>query len=429
VKTQKNILLLTLSQFFLHLGSSLASFAMLYWGYSQTGKATTFAMIGMFFVLANVITGPFAGIMIDRHGRKTIIMACDTIQLLFSLFSLTLIYLNLLSINFLYILAFSSGVTFGFQNTAIAASVSLLSSKEKYISTNAILRIPASMIAIAAPPLSAIALQHVSFSDIIIMDIFLALIAMYILSKVSIPNPKSGMTKRSNIIKTKNLLIGINYIISERSILFSTISFFLLNFFLMCSHSMIGPLILRLTNNNEILFSIVQSSSLAGALLGSIALLILVNAIKPGKHIFLIWFAIGMTGPLLLGFGDSLSEFIIGAISLSFLIQFIYSIDKSLWQIKVPEYLQGKVFSIKESLNSLSILLAFLISGPFVDQFLPLIYKSNSAFSFHWTELLGYSEKELIRIIYIISGTMIVILSSFFGFMWSRRNEFHSQST
>jgi MFS family permease len=59
------------------LASSMTQFALTIWAYQETGSATSLGIISTAFVVPFLLLSPIAGVMVDRHNRKLMMMVSD----------------------------------------------------------------------------------------------------------------------------------------------------------------------------------------------------------------------------------------------------------------------------------------------------------------------------------------------------------------
>ena len=52
----------------------MSTFALLIWIYERTGRATTVALLGFFWFVPVIALAPLAGVWIDRHDRRRIML-------------------------------------------------------------------------------------------------------------------------------------------------------------------------------------------------------------------------------------------------------------------------------------------------------------------------------------------------------------------
>jgi DHA3 family macrolide efflux protein-like MFS transporter len=60
-------------------GSRLVQFALVWWITETTGLASTLAFASIVAMLPQVLLGPFAGALVDRWNRKTVMMVSDSL--------------------------------------------------------------------------------------------------------------------------------------------------------------------------------------------------------------------------------------------------------------------------------------------------------------------------------------------------------------
>ena len=75
----RTFLLLWITQAFSGLGSSMTSYALVVWSYSQEGSALKTALLMVCSYAPYVIFSIFAGALSDRWDKKKTMLVCDTI--------------------------------------------------------------------------------------------------------------------------------------------------------------------------------------------------------------------------------------------------------------------------------------------------------------------------------------------------------------
>ena len=59
------------------LATNMSVFALTIWVFEKTGSATALGLMQVFFITPLLIITPFAGVMVDRHNRKLMMMVSD----------------------------------------------------------------------------------------------------------------------------------------------------------------------------------------------------------------------------------------------------------------------------------------------------------------------------------------------------------------
>jgi len=87
-------LIFWVSQAFSLLGSSLVQFALVWWLTRTTGSASILAAASAIAILPEIFISPFAGVIIDRVNRKTVMMVADAAIALATLLLAGIFYLG-----------------------------------------------------------------------------------------------------------------------------------------------------------------------------------------------------------------------------------------------------------------------------------------------------------------------------------------------
>ena len=115
-----------------HLGSSMTSFALVLWSYTQTGSALATALLSVSTYAPYVIFSIFAGALSDRWDKRKTMLACDTMAAACTLLTLLLLWRGSLQAWHLYLINALNGLMNTFQQPASEVAVSLLAPKEQY---------------------------------------------------------------------------------------------------------------------------------------------------------------------------------------------------------------------------------------------------------------------------------------------------------
>jgi DHA3 family macrolide efflux protein-like MFS transporter len=74
---KRDFLVIALDQTISLIGSSAVQFALIWWLASETSSALMLSLAGLLAFLPQLVLGPFAGVLIDRLKRKTVIIGAD----------------------------------------------------------------------------------------------------------------------------------------------------------------------------------------------------------------------------------------------------------------------------------------------------------------------------------------------------------------
>src|SRR5688572_16763314 len=136
------------------LGSSMTQFAITIWAYEQTHKATSLALIGVFFMVPLLAMSPIVGVLVDRYDRKLMMLLSDLAAGVVTIAIFILYIRGDLQVWHLYIGSVINGIFSGFQWPAFAAALSVMIPKDQYVRANGMMEIVGPGAGIAAPVLA-----------------------------------------------------------------------------------------------------------------------------------------------------------------------------------------------------------------------------------------------------------------------------------
>ncbi len=197
-----------------------------------TGSSLNFSITILLSILPKIILFPIAGILADKHSRKTTIVLMDVLSFLLLLIIYIIVSKNNLTLFFIYLTTILLSSFNAFFSVNIESCIPNLVSKNKIIKINSINSMINSIVRISGPILSGIAYSLFEIKYIILINSFsfltsaileLFLIIKYSDIKSSIHNSFISNMKFSLLyIKNHKLL----YVIIKYSML---INFFTIN--------------------------------------------------------------------------------------------------------------------------------------------------------------------------------------------------------
>src|SRR5512147_1960070 len=172
------------------LASSMTQFALTIWAYQETGSATALGIINTAFIVPFLLLSPIAGVMVDRHNRKLMMMVSDLTAVTATAGILVLHWLGVLQIWHLYIAAVINGLGNTFQWPAYSAAISTMIPKEHYSRANGMMSLIESGPAVLAPIFAGVLLPIISLTGILAIDVVTFFLAILALTLVIIPQPE-----------------------------------------------------------------------------------------------------------------------------------------------------------------------------------------------------------------------------------------------
>lgn len=349
------------------IASSMTQFALTIWAYQETGSATSLGIISTAFLVPFLLLSPIAGVMVDRHNRKLMMMVSDLTAVLATGGILVLHATGNLQIWHLYIAAAINGLGNTFQWPAYSAAISTMMPKENYSRANGMMSVVESGPAVVAPLLAGLLLPIINLTGILVIDVVTFFIAIFTLILVHIPQPEKtveGQAESGGIFK--EALYGFKYIFARRGLLGLLIFFVILNFVMGLSISLFSPFILERTDQSSEILGIVTSAEAIGAVTGGLLISLWGGFKKRMNGIFIGEAFTGLFLLVVFGLGRSLPVWIVAVVIGGILSIFTYGASQSIWQAKVAPDVQGRVFSARRmiawSVNPITPILAGLLA-------------------------------------------------------------------
>ena len=394
------------------LGTSMTNFGLTIWAYEQTGEATSLALIGFFFVTPMVILSPTAGAIVDRSNRKLMMMVSDLAAGLTTILQLTLLATGNLEIWHLYVTAAVAGTFQTFQWPAFSAAMTLMLPKEQYGRANGLLELANAASGIFAPLLAGALLAVIGLAGIMIIDVVTFSFAIGALLFVFIPQPeRSEAGRKAEANLWQESLYGFRHIIQRPSLLGLQLVFMGGNLFATLGFTLMAPMILARTGNNELIFGSVNSAGAVGGVVGGLAMSAWGGPKRRVLGVFGGWLLFGLLGETLLGLGQSLPIWLVAAFAGAFFGPIINASNQAIWQAKVEPDVQGRVFGVRRMIAWAISPLARLMAGPLADQvFEPAMQEGGSmADTFGW--LVGTGDGAGMSLILVLCGLAVALVA------------------
>lgn len=364
----------------------MVQFALVWWLTMASGSASVLAFASIMAVLPQVLLGPFAGTLVDRWNRRTILMISD------GLIALAIVVLALLfaqgavQIWHIYVLMAIRSLGGAFQWPAMQASTTLMVPEKHLSRISGINQSLQGLANIVAPPLGALLLELMPIQNILAIDVSTAILAIGPLFFMSIPQPhREEAEGRPSVLA--DLREGFRFVWGWKGLMAIVGMALVINLLTSPAFSLLPLLVTHHFNGGAIELAWLQSANGVGMILGGI-LLGVWGGFK--SRIKTAMFALGITGACLLVFGFTPGSAFFLAVGLIFVFGAMNSIANAsffaLLQSTVPADIQGRVFTLMMSLTMSMTPVGLALAGPVAD-------------------LMG------IRIWYVVAGAVMTLMS------------------
>ena len=394
------------------LGSGMTWFALTIWAWEITGQATALALVGFFAFGPTVLLSPVAGALVDRWNRKLVMMLSDLAAGLSTVVVLILYASGNLQIWHLYVAGAFAGAFQAFQFPAYSAAVTMMLPKEQYARASGMLSLAGSASGVLAPIMAGVLLGPIGITGIMVIDVITFIVAIGTLLIVQVPQPvatEAGKEGRGSLLQES--AYGFRYIYARKGLFSLLLIFLAANLIFSISFTILSPMILARTANNEVALGTVRSVMGLGGVAGGL-LLSAWGGPKRKIHGVLLGMAISsVTGTILLGIGQDLAIWSLGAFFSTFLMPIINGSSQAIWQAKVAPDVQGRVFSVRRLIAQVSAPLAILLSGPLADHvFEPAMMAGGSLIN-RFGSLVGTGSGAGMSLMFVLTGFFGVFVS------------------
>lgn len=350
------------------LGTNMTGFGLTIWAYTITGSPTALALVNFFFITPMLIFSPFAGALVDRSNRKFMMMISDLASGVATILILVLYLTGRLEIWHLYITGAFQGVFQAFQWPAYSAAITTMLPKEQYGRANGMMSLADSAAGIFSPVLAAALLAAIGLQGLLVIDIVTFSFAVGSLLLVHIPKPQvtqAGLEGKGSLLKEAGY--GFRYILKRPSLLGLQLIFMSANFISSLGTTLMAPLILERTGNNEVVYGTVMSAGAIGGVVGGLVMGAWGGPRRRVNGVLSGWILNGLLGVTLMGLGRGLPVWVVANFIGIFLIPIVNGSNQAIWQTKVAPDVQGRVFAIRRLIAWFVIPLATLIAGPLAE--------------------------------------------------------------
>lgn len=361
----RTFLIVWFGQLFSVVGSGLTSFALGVWVLRETGSVTMFSLILLFSTFPAILFSPFAGVIVDRYNRRTIMILSDSVAGLGTLTMFLLYMTNVMEIWHLFIILSMSSVASSMQFPAYQAAVSTLVAKEQLGRASGLVQVAESISIIVAPVLAGFLLHVIGIHGIVMIDFATFLVAMATLIFVKIPSVKVQEEKEEPKKSVwKEAAFGWRYIVDRPGLKWLLVFFAVSNFLLGFFNILLQPYILSFSN--ERILGLVLSCFGIGMLLGGLLMGIWGGPKQRVRGLMGFGLLSGMVLALA-GLKSSAGLVAFSIASMAFFMPLSNGCSQVLWQSKVPLEIQGRVFALRRMIALSLSPVAYVLAGPLID--------------------------------------------------------------
>lgn len=389
------------------LGSSLTSFALGVWIYQQTGSTEQFALLTLFATAPFLVVSPFAGGWVDRHDRRRTMLCADGAAAAATLAVAVLYALGGLAVWHLYLSTAIRSAAGAFQWLAWSAATAQIVEAEDLGRANGLTQVSQSLSQLLAPVLAGSLLVPLGLGGLFALDFATFAVALAVLLAVRfggspIPAPNKPSTREDLIVGWQTIarqpgLVALLVFTAVSNLLVGTLSI------------LSGPLVLAFAPAATL--GLLQSVGGVGMLAGGLALGVTggprrkVLGVLGGMAFGGVWMAVAGLRPSALWIGAAAFGFFLS-------LPFIFGCTQAIWQRRIPEAVQGRVFALTGLVGGVAFPVAALIAGPLGERLFEPLLRADGTLATSLGPWLGVGPGRGLGLLFVVVGLLTVLLSA-----------------
>ncbi len=362
---KKDYFTILIGQGFSLISSGILQMSIIFYLTAETGSAMVLSIATLIGFLPQALIGPFAGVFVDRHSRKKVMIGADlVIAAAGGVLAIVTLYMDL-PIWVIMGVLFVRSMGTAFHSPALNAATPLLVPEDQLTKCAGYSQTIQAIGSIISPAAAAFLYTVWNLNHIVLLDIVGAAIACISVAIIAIPNPLPSSIEENVMQEMKAGYM----VLKENKGLFALLWIGALYMFFYMPISALYPLMsMGYFGGTPTHASIAEIAFAIGMLVGGVILSVW-GGFK--KRTFTIGASV-----LMMGIGVAISGILPSNAFIAFAICCMvmgvsapfYGVQNALFQEKIkPEYL-GRVFSLLGSVMSFAMPLGLLCSGLFAEQ-------------------------------------------------------------
>ncbi|MEM6453200.1 MAG: MFS transporter [Cyanobacteria bacterium P01_D01_bin.105] len=411
-------------------GSRMTFFSLTLWIWEATGSATALALVSLCFQLPQIPTTLFAGLIVDRYNRKSLMLLGDAAIAMATLVIGGLYLTGQLAVWHLYLVTLMAGGFGQIQILAYQASLSLIIPKQHYTRAGSMGAIVHYGSQIVGPALAGVLYPIIQLSGIIAIDLVTFVLAFTTLLLAHIPQPtkvisegeapskgqsESQSEKQSETL-LRRLTFGFRYVWQRPSLK----ALLLLTMLFTVAHDLGGavqnPMILSRTGGSPVAVAGVSAAAGIGGVTGAIVVS-LWGGPKRRTYGFLLGYIGAGLSKLSFGFGRSLSVWVPAQVCSSLNFPLLGSCRSALWMDKIASEIQGSVFAANSLVLQCASAVSTLLAGPLAEHLFEPAMMPGGWLTPFLGSLFGVGPGAGMAVLYALCS-LALLLVGIGGFCW-----------
>ena len=394
------------------LGSSLTRFALGVWVYQQTGSVSSYALTFLVSVLPMLALAPIAGILVDRHDRRLVLVVSDAGGGAAMLALLLLAGSGRLEVWHVYVATFAGAAFTSLQWPALGAATTMLVPAGQLARAAGLTQAAEAFSMLLAPALAGLLYVRAGIVWLLAADVLSFAVGIGTLARVRIPSPPRSAAAAALGLAAlaEEALYGVRFLRARPGLVALLCVFAGGNFLAGLSQPLIAPMLLR--NASVDAYGLVASASGVGLLAGTLMVSVWGGARRRVLAIAVGEVASGLFSSLV-GLTPSLRVAAVGLFGFDFFAPLAGTSSQALWQTKVAPEVQGRVFAIRRMVALSCQPLGYLLAGPLGDGvFEPLLRPGGALAGTLVGAILGVGAGRGTGLLLVVAGVLYAAVGS-----------------
>lgn len=411
-------IILWISQSISGLGSSMTGFALVLWAYGQSGSAMSVSMMSFCNYVPYIVFSLFVGGFIDRHRKKTIMLAADAVAAAGSLTVLAFLLMGRPGLWNIYLVNLIIGVTNAFQQPASAAATGLLVPKEKIANVSGMHSFSGNLIVVFSPVIASFFFAAGGLKLVLLIDLTSFLLAFLVLLLfISIPEVRQEKEHGSPF---KGMTEGFAFLKKEKGILYIMLTMALINFFSRLTYeNILSPMILARSGGDSMALGAVNACMGAGGIVGGVIVSVKKESRRKAGAFYGSAALSFLFGDLMMAVGRSAFWWSVAAVAASLPIPFLMANQNAILYRRIPVELQGRVFAVRNAIQYGTIPMGIVLGGYLADYVFEPFMNSGGGLARLLGNIVGTGAGSGMAVMFLCTG----ICGSLFSFLSYRRKE------
>ena len=369
----KPFLMLWGTQAFSALGSAMTSYALVIWSYTQKQSALMTSLLMVCSYAPYVIFSIFAGALSDRWNKKATMLVCDTVAAVSTVVMLVLMKQQTLQVGHLYLINIVNGLMNTVQQPASEVAVTRILPPKYYQKVGGMRYLANALNSILTPIIATAVLGIAGMDAVIAFDLFTFGAAFMTLAfGIQIPEGREEAPGNESLLISAGK--GIAYLRTEKGIFGLILFLAAINLVASIYDAALPAMMLSRKGGSQTAMGLVNAVIGAATLLGSILASVLP---KPKSRVRVICnsllFAMSFEN-FLLALGRTPLVWCIGGFLGWIAIPLMNTNLDVILRSRIPMEMQGRVYSVRNSLQFFTIPIGYFLGGFLVDHvFEPLM--------------------------------------------------------